>query len=196
MFFTVCLARPGGDLLIREIDRLRAAVGLTRRERPFHVDAWVVLPDHMHAVWTLPEGDCDHAGRWGAIKARFSRELPTPPRRMSQMRRQDKGIWQRRFREHHIRGADEYERHVHYCWTDPVRHGLASLPSGWLYSSIHGDIAAGRVTPSWTRAVAAGDSGEPGAVQTLPTSGASPRRKPPSVPALQIAEPSATAPGA
>ncbi|RDD65598.1 transposase [Thalassococcus profundi] len=73
MFFTVCLARPGARLLVDEIDILREAVAVTRRRRPFAIDAWVVLPDHMHALWTLPEDDANYSDRWGAIKARFSK---------------------------------------------------------------------------------------------------------------------------
>jgi len=75
VFFTVCLAECGSRLLTEEILRLRAAVRRVREERPFHIDAWVVLPDHLHAVWTLPPGDSDFSTRWGAIKARFTRSL-------------------------------------------------------------------------------------------------------------------------
>ena len=75
VFFTVCLARRGSDLLVREIDALREAVRTTRAERPFAIDAWVVLLDHMHFVWTLPEGDAAYAVRWGAIKSRFTRAV-------------------------------------------------------------------------------------------------------------------------
>ncbi len=72
-FFTVNLAQRGGDLLVRHVDVLREAVRVTRLERPFRIEAWVVMPDHLHAVWTLPEGDADFSVRWGAIKSRFSR---------------------------------------------------------------------------------------------------------------------------
>lgn len=75
IFFTVALADRRSDLLLREVGRLRESVRVTRAERPFGIDAWVVLPDHLHCVWTLPAGDADFATRWGAIKARFSRGL-------------------------------------------------------------------------------------------------------------------------
>jgi putative transposase len=75
VFFTVVLADRGSRLLVEEVDRLRAAVRDTMGERPFKVDAWVVLPDHLHAVWTLPEGDTDYSVRWSAIKARFTMSL-------------------------------------------------------------------------------------------------------------------------
>lgn len=81
VFFTVALADRGSDLLVREIDRLRDAVRATRAKRPFAVDAWVVLPDHLHAVWSLPAGDADFSTRWGAIKARFVMSLRGAHRR-------------------------------------------------------------------------------------------------------------------
>ena len=75
VFFTVCLARQGSALLIDHVDLLREAVAHTRDLRPFGIDAWVVLPDHMHTVWTLPCDDANYSQRWGMIKARFSRHL-------------------------------------------------------------------------------------------------------------------------
>ncbi len=73
MFFTVSLAKRGSSLLVDEVDLLREAVQVTRARRPFGIDVWVVLPDHMHAIWTLPAGDANFSDRWGAIKARFSK---------------------------------------------------------------------------------------------------------------------------
>ncbi|MFN3577269.1 MAG: REP-associated tyrosine transposase, partial [Tabrizicola sp.] len=86
VFFTVNLADRGAQTLVDHVEMLREAVRVTKAERPFRIDAWVVLPDHMHAVWTLPEGDSDFSTRMAAIKARFSAGLrrsgfrPTPPR--------------------------------------------------------------------------------------------------------------------
>ena len=73
VFFTVCLAQRGSRLLVEEIDILCEAVQVTHARRPFCIDAWVVLPDHIHAVWTLSLGDPNYSDRWGAIKARFSK---------------------------------------------------------------------------------------------------------------------------
>ena len=75
-FFTVNLLERRLDTLVRHVDALREAVRVTRRERPFHIDAWVVLPDHMHCVWTLPPGDDDFSNRWKTIKIRFVRAIP------------------------------------------------------------------------------------------------------------------------
>lgn len=158
IWFTVALAERGSCLLVDEVERLRVAVRQTMAERPFRADAWVVLPDHMHCVWTLPKGDSDCALRWGAIKARFSQDLrraglTTPAARpgVTQGRyrgtqprlRQDKGelaILERRFWEHHIRDVTEFSQCIRDCWQDPVKHGLAQTPADWLYSSWHRDV--------------------------------------------------------
>ena len=144
VFFTVALARRGGSLLTDEITRLRWAVAVTRAERPFAIGAWVVLPDHMHCIWTLPAGDPDFSTRWRLIKARFSRGLREGPLRRSHVLRQERGIWQRRFWEHHIRDQADMDAHLRHCWFNPVKHGLVDRPEAWPYSSVHREIAAGR----------------------------------------------------
>jgi putative transposase len=139
VFFTVALADRGSDLLIREVDRLREAVRRTRAERPFHIDAWVVLPDHPHCVWALPPGDSDYSTRWSVVKARFSLSVPEGARRESHRIRRERGVWQRRFWEHHLRSQDDWEAHVDYCFQNPVRHGLVAHPADWPFSSWHCD---------------------------------------------------------
>ncbi len=140
IFFTVTLQERGTRLLVEHVARLREAVAVTRAERPFQIDAWVVLPDHMHCVWTLPEGDRDFSTRWRLIKSRFSRALPMGNLRQSHHARQERGIWQRRFWEHHIRDEGDRLAHVNYCWVNPVKHGLVERPEDWPYSSIHRDL--------------------------------------------------------
>lgn len=105
IFFTVnLLERRGNDLLTRHIGQLREAVRLARRSRPLTIDAWVVLPDHLHCVWTLPPGDDDFSTRWRVIKTIFARSLPNGERRFdARLRHRERGIWQRRFWEHTIR---------------------------------------------------------------------------------------------
>ena len=139
IFFTVNLADRSSDLLTREIATLRKAVAATRSERPFGIDAWVVLPDHMHCVWSLPDDDADFSMRWSVIKARFSYALDDHPRRRSHIARREKGIWQRRFWEHHIRNTENFAAHVRYCWFNPVKHGYVETPEAWPYSSYHRD---------------------------------------------------------
>ena len=96
-FFTVNLLGRHSDLLVANIEPLREAVHQVRSRIPFHIDACVVLPDHMHALWTLPEGDSDFPGRWRAIKIAFSKSLPNTEQRSAIMsRRGERGVWQRR----------------------------------------------------------------------------------------------------
>ncbi|MCP3971861.1 MAG: transposase [Rhodobacteraceae bacterium] len=140
VFFTVELAERGSTLLVDEVGRMRTAVREVMRARPFWIDAWVVLPDHQHCIWTLPEGDADYSARWGAIKHRFSRGLPPGRLRASHKMRREKGIWQRRFWEHHIRNNAELEATISYCRENPVKHGLVEQAQDWPFSSIHRDL--------------------------------------------------------
>jgi REP element-mobilizing transposase RayT len=98
VFFSVNLLERGrNDLLVRNIDSLRDAVRLTRAERPFEIIAWVVLPEHMHAIWRLPECNADYSTRWAAVKARFSQSIPNDEYRNASRRAHgERGIWQRR----------------------------------------------------------------------------------------------------
>lgn len=140
IFFTVALADRRSDLLLREIDRLRRAVRDTKADHPFHIAAWVVLPDHLHCIWQLPDGDADYPTRWRLIKSRFSRGLPVGDRRASHLARRERGIWQRRYWEHHLRTETDFLAHLRYCWLNPVKHGLVTNPEEWPYSSIHRDV--------------------------------------------------------
>jgi len=135
VFFSVCIRAQGSDLLLREIHLLRSAVSRTLRERPVTVNAWVVLPDNMHCIWTMPPGDHDYSTRWRIIKARFSHGLPKGPLRASDLKRKERGIWNRRFWEHHIRGKTDFDAHMEHCWMDPVRHGLVQKPEHWEFTS-------------------------------------------------------------
>ncbi|GHC49474.1 REP-associated tyrosine transposase [Neogemmobacter tilapiae] len=139
IFFTVNLAQRGSSLLVDHVQALREAVRQTRHERPFAIVAWVVLPDHLHSVWTLPEGDTDYSTRWAVIKARFSRAMPQTAQRASHVARREHGLWQRRFWEHHIRDESDLAAHIGYCWHNPVKHGLVDHPKDWVYSSYHRD---------------------------------------------------------
>jgi putative transposase len=138
-FFTVnLLERHGNDLLTREIDLLRVCVARERARRPFTVIAWVVLPEHMHWIWRLPEGDTDYATRWRRIKTDFSRSLLRTERRWSvRLMRGERGIWQRRYWEHAIRDDTDLRRHIDYIHFNPVKHGYANTPVGWPHSSFH-----------------------------------------------------------
>jgi putative transposase len=153
-FFTVALEQRGTSLLIDRIDTLRAAFARTMQAAPVICDAIVVLPDHLHAVWTLPPGDSDFPERWRRIKYHVSRALDAAdrPATLSHSRRakRETGIWQRRYWEHAIRSQADFQTHVAFCWSNPVRHGLVARPADWPYSSIHRDIREGRITPDWS----------------------------------------------
>ncbi|MGR3375581.1 REP-associated tyrosine transposase [Salipiger abyssi] len=173
-FFTVALARRPSALLLEHVDDLRGAYLDTIREAPVFCDAMVILPDHLHAVWTLPPGDNAFPERWRKIKARFSRRVGAGsagtgavgriahPTRVSSSKRakRERGIWQRRYWEHMIRDEADYQAHVAYCWGNPVRHGLAARPSDWPWSSIHRDIRLGRVDANWSGGLGEGMFGE------------------------------------
>ena len=135
-FFTVTLADRTATTLVDEIGLLRAVYASVTKEHPITCNAMVVLPDHIHAVWTLPAGDADFSIRWKKIKGRFSQRCKakgTPSR--SKAARAEKGIWQRRFWEHAVRDEADYQAHVEYCWCNPVKHGLVAAPEEWPYSS-------------------------------------------------------------
>lgn len=128
VFLTVALADRSKETLVAEIAALRGEVRTTLEERPFRIDVFVVLPVHLHAIWKLPEGDADYATRWRLIKARFSRGLPVGRLRQSHVARQERGIWQRRLWEWHLRDEAEFAAHLRYCWFNPVKHGLVDRP--------------------------------------------------------------------
>ena len=143
-FFTVTLAARGATTLTDEIGLLRNVYAAVTGEHPVATHAIVILPDHLHAVWTLPEGDDDFSVRWKKIKAGFSRHCSavgkvTP----SKARKGEKGIWQRRFWEHAIRDEADFRAHMEYCWFNPVKHGLVARPGDWPYSSVHRDRRVG-----------------------------------------------------
>ena len=135
-FFTVALADRRSRALVEHADALRWAFVETAREHPVRVDAMVVLPDHLHAVWALPPGDADFPVRWRKLKTRFTRAVgrvgdpPTLrewPRSASKIAKGERGLWQRRYWEHMIRDSEDWRRHVEYCWINPVKHGLVAL---------------------------------------------------------------------
>jgi len=123
-FFTVNLADRHSRLLVEHIDLLRNAVRTVQVSQPFHIDAWVVLPEHLHAMWTLPPGDHNYSSRWLAIKKLFSKSLPpTEVVTASRALQGERGIWQRRFCEHTIRDKADYAAHVGYTHNNPFKHG-------------------------------------------------------------------------
>jgi len=160
-FFTVNLADRGSRLLVDRIGTLCVACRAVLAEHPVRIGAMVVLPDHLHAVWALPPGDADFSIRWKKIKTAFTKSTgATGPVSRSQRERGERGVWQRRFWEHAIRDAADLERHVAYCWFNPVKHGLVGRVADWPYSSFHRDVRAGIVAEDWTTTVPDGRFGD------------------------------------
>lgn len=135
-FFTVRLEDRGATLLTDHIESLRYAYARTVRDYPVTCHAMVILPDHLHAIWTEPDGGVWYSERWRRIKSRFSHAIPVPdtPRPALEARR-GPGIWQRRFCEHAIRSPDEFQRAMQHCAQNPVKHGLVADAALWPFSS-------------------------------------------------------------
>jgi REP-associated tyrosine transposase len=149
-FFTVAIADRSDDLLIRHIDRLRRIYRAAQERRAFETVAICVLPDHLHALWSLPPGDADFATRWGMIKSGFSRGLADDaPRSSSQLSRRERGLWQRRYWEHAIRDEVDLERHVDYIHFNPVKHGHVTRMCDWPHSSFHRYVEQGLLPSDW-----------------------------------------------
>ena len=140
-FFTVCLAEQGGHLLTERIDALREAYRRTAADHPIHCNAMVVLPDRIHAIWTLPGDETDFSLRWRLIKGRFTHFVgAAEDRRASLLRRREGGIWQRRFWEHRIRDTADLEAHRRLCLQSPMALGLVARAEDWPFSTLHRDL--------------------------------------------------------
>ena len=149
-FFTVNLADRSSHLLIDHVNDLRAAVKHVKQQHPFEIVAWVVLPDHLHAIWALPERDPDFATRWMLIKSGFSRRIELGEVvSASRLRKRERGIWQRRYWEHQIRDDDDLAAHLDYVHHNPVKHGHVERASEWAHSSIHRYVRLGLLNSDW-----------------------------------------------
>lgn len=164
-FFTVVTYRRR-PILCEEPVRLalREAIKEIQSKRPFTIEAWVLLPDHLHCLWTLPPDDADFSRRWGMIKRLVSIRcgeaygcdgLLTASKR----KHRESTIWQRRYWEHEIRDKTDFARHLDYIHYNPTRHGLCERPGQWPYSTLHRYIKEGRYPEDWAvEPACAGDS--------------------------------------
>ena len=149
-FFTVNLADRRLTLLIDHIHLLRVAFRGVRARHPFTIEAAVILPDHLHMIWTLPDDDADFALRWRLIKGGFSRALPRDERiSASRAAKAERGIWQRRYWEHTMRDDGDFIRHVDYIHFNPVKHGHATSVRNWPYSSFRRWVRLGAYPVDW-----------------------------------------------
>jgi putative transposase len=126
---------------IEAVDVLRSAFRAVRASRPFHIDAMVVMPDHLHCLWTLPPGDADFSTRWRLIKTWFTKHHGADA--------QPPAIWQPRYWEHQVRDEADFANHADYIHYNPVKHGLAASPMAWPYSSFRRYVEAGVYPANW-----------------------------------------------
>jgi REP-associated tyrosine transposase len=149
-FFTVNLDDRKSHVLTDHIGELRAAFRYVRQRHPFALDAIVVLPDHLHAIWTLPDGDSDFSMRWRLIKSAFSRALPVGEKiSRSRAAKGERGIWQRRYWEHTLRNEQDFERHADYIHFNPVKRRLVQRVKDWPYSSFSRMVRNGVYPEDW-----------------------------------------------
>lgn len=149
-FFTLTLADRSSQLLTENVDLLREVIRSVRHAHPFDIIAMVVLPDHLHAIWQLPEGDANFPMRWSLIKAGFSRAIPKSEAiSQSRAKKRERAIWQRRYWEHLIRDDTDLENHVAYIHFNPVKHGYVNKASDWAHSSLHRYIKEGLCGVNW-----------------------------------------------
>ena len=147
-FFTVALAQRPSDLLVDQIEYLRRAYKTAQQRYPFETVAICILPDHIHAIWALPN-DENFSARWSLIKSSFSRGLVAQTRSASKVSKREKGIWQRRYWEHAIRNDVDFERHVDYIHYNPVKHGYVTRVVDWPHSSFHRYVKREILAPDW-----------------------------------------------
>lgn len=153
-FFTLALEDRGTRYLVDHVAELRACLKAVKERHPFDIEAMVVLPEHLHALWRLPVDDADHATRWMLLKQSFTRRLTElgvlpPEAEKPRGRRGERSVWQRRFWEHRIQDEADLARHVAYIHFNPVKHGWVMRAAEWPYSSLHRFVREGRLPPDW-----------------------------------------------
>jgi putative transposase len=157
-FFTVVTAARA-KILTTELARdcLRKAIAAVRREHPFEIIAFALLPDHLHTVWTLPAGDSDYSTRWKLIKSRFTSVWlkaggPVQATSFSRKQKGEHGVWQRRFFEQTCRDDADLKRCVDYIHVNPLKHGLVERVCDWPWSSFHRFVEEGEYPSNWGNA--------------------------------------------
>ena len=153
VLFHGVLAQRRWTILVDYINFLREAFRYANRLQPFAIDAIVILPDHLHAIMTLPPGDCDFSGRWRRIKSGFTRRVVATGIPVARDKRREYQLWQRRFWEHTIRDEEDFERHVDYIHYNPVKYGLVLRVSNWPHSSFHNYVRQGLLPLDWAGSV-------------------------------------------
>ena len=152
-FFTVVTEgrRPVFDNE-KTVGLLREAFRIVKMNRWFRIDAIVVLPDHLHCIWTLPPDDADFATRWRLIKTWFTKHCSSELRDGTnpvRVRKGEQAVWQRRYWEHIIRDEEDFRGHVDYIHYNPVKHGYVKSPVDWQYSSFRRYVVRGILPQNW-----------------------------------------------
>jgi len=154
-FFTVVTYQRRKILCDENVrSALRNAIQKTRLSYPFDIDAWVLLPDHLHCMWTLPADDSDFSKRWAMIKRSVTKQCATGYHRdelmnQSKLKRKESTIWQRRFWEHQIHNEQDYQQHFDYIHYNPVKHAYVPTVKDWSHSSFHRHVQGGIYSADW-----------------------------------------------
>lgn len=150
-FFTLVTEQRRPLLTQSELrSALRQAIEQVRQRYPFSIHGWVLMPDHLHCLWELPDGDDDYGRRWSLIKRLTSQQAQIPRTvSLSRRLRRECGLWQRRFWEHRIGDQEDYQRHLDYLHWNPVKHGLARRVVDWPWSSFHRLVRQGVYPADW-----------------------------------------------
>ena len=146
-FFTVVTTKRQ-SILIKNIQLVREAFQHVCSRHPFIIDAAVILPDHLHCIWTLPENDDDYSMRWRLLKSYFSHHLSE--QKNFTFNKSNRSVWQKRFWEHLIRDEHDYNRHLDYIHYNPVKHGYVERAADWEYSSFKKFVKQGLYEKNWS----------------------------------------------
>lgn len=149
-FFTATLLNRRSSLLLEHISFLKNSVQEVKSRYPFQLKAYVILPDHCHMIWTLPNGDSDYSTRIKQIKASFSKQIACSGVTINKTRHNEYRLWQRRFWEHTIRDDNDLEQHINYIHYNPIKHGYVEHLKDWPYSSFHHFVQTGRLPEDWS----------------------------------------------
>ncbi len=148
-FFTVALNNRQSTILVDYVDLLRSSFQHVKQKHPFITEAMVVLPDHLHAIWTLPPGDIAYPKSWQLFKARFTRLVRKSGLEIGKNARGEYSLWQRRYWEHTIRDPEDLVRHIDYIHYNPIKHGYVVCAADWPYSSFHRHVENGLLPRDW-----------------------------------------------
>lgn len=154
-FFTVVIYRRQRFLYEENVkEALRNGIRDVQTTHPFTIDAWVLLPDNLHCIWTLPPNNANLGTRWAMIKRFVTKRCGPDLRRddwmnASKRKRNESTLWQRRFWEHRIRDDWDYELHMDYIHYNPVKHSFVKNVKDWPHSTFHRYVREGVYCDNW-----------------------------------------------